>query len=96
MDSGIVWRCDAIKCTHNQEQQCTAGAISVTFVDELAECYTYTEEPERVKQVGIEVGEVSQCDVIDCTHNQGERCMAETIIVAYLDDVARCVTYLAG
>ncbi|GFE68885.1 DUF1540 domain-containing protein [Chroococcus sp. FPU101] len=93
MDLGFVCQCDAINCTYNLEQQCDAGAIKVTFENKLAECYTYTQEPEKVKQVEIEVGEVSQCDVIDCTYNHGQKCMAETINVTYLDNVARCVTY---
>lgn len=93
MDSGFVSQCDAMKCTYNQEQQCTAGAIRITFVDESAECYTYTEEPDQVEQVRIEVGEVSQCDVIDCTYNHGQRCMAELIIVNNLNSLAQCITY---
>ncbi|PSF37327.1 hypothetical protein C7H19_11070 [Aphanothece hegewaldii CCALA 016] len=93
MDLGFVCQCNAINCTYNHEQQCNAGAIKVTFENGLAECYTYTQKKRKVKQVGIEVGEVSQCDVIDCTYNHGQKCMAETIIVITLDDVARCVTY---
>lgn len=93
MNLGIVSQCDAAKCTYNQEQQCTAGALRITFALDLAQCYTYTEEPEQAEVVGIEVGDVSQCDVIDCNYNTGQKCMAETIIVNYPNNVASCVTY---
>lgn len=92
-DLGIVFQCKMTNCTYNHEQQCNAGGIRVTFRDTLAECYTYTQEPDSVKQVGVEVGEVSQCDVIDCIYNQAQRCLAETIVVNYLDDVPVCGTY---
>lgn len=94
MDLGIVSQCDAMNCTYNQEQQCTAGALRITFASELAQCYTYTEEPERVEVVRIEVGDVSQCDAIDCTYNVGQKCMAETIVVSHPDEPARCATYV--
>ncbi len=93
MDSGFVSQCEAVNCTYNQEQQCTAGAIRITFASQLALCDTYTEEPEQVKQVRIEVGDVSQCDVIDCIYNQGQRCMVEFITVNFSDSMARCATY---
>ena len=37
----IVAGCDATNCTYNQAQQCTAGAIKVTFMSGMAQCATY-------------------------------------------------------
>ncbi len=44
-DLGLVSRCNANNCTYNQGQQCTAGAIDITFMDALAQCYAYTQAP---------------------------------------------------
>jgi hypothetical protein len=93
-DLGLVSQCDVINCTYNEDQQCTAGAIDVTFVDALAQCYTYTtEEPTSSVQVGMGAGDVSECDVIDCTYNEGQRCTADSITVTFVDDKAQCATY---
>lgn len=92
-DLGLVSQCDATNCTFNSEQQCTAGAVDVTFDDELPKCYTYTKEPESLKPVVMGAGDVSQCDVIDCTYNEGQRCTAESITVTFRDDTAQCATY---
>lgn len=92
-DLGLVSECDANNCTYNKDKQCTAGAIDVSFMDELAQCYTYTQEPVTTLQVTVGVGDVSQCDVIDCTYNVGQGCKAETIAVNFVDGVAQCATY---
>ncbi len=92
-DLGLVYQCGVINCTHNKGQQCTAGAIDITFEDNLAKCYTYTQEPVTTMQVAMGVGDVSQCDVIDCTYNVGQGCKAETITVTIVDGVAVCYTY---
>lgn len=92
-DLGLVSKCDANNCTYNQGNQCTAGAIDVTFMDALAQCYNYTQVPESSLQVAVGAGDVSQCDVIDCTYNVGQGCKAETIAVAFADGVAQCTTY---
>lgn len=93
IDLGLVSQCNVTNCTYNQSQQCTAGAIDVSFMDKLAQCYTYTEQPVLSKQVRKGVGDVSQCDVIDCNYNEGQRCIAKTIAVTYQDDIAQCATY---
>lgn len=93
VNQAIVTYCDAKDCTHNKNQQCTAGAVDVSFIDNLVQCYTYTEEPMSSEQVSLGAGAVSQCDVIDCTHNTGQRCVAAEISVSLVDSVAQCVTY---
>lgn len=92
-DLGLVSKCDASTCTYNQDKQCTAGAIDVSFMDALAQCYTYTQEPDPVVQMGVGAGDVSQCDVIDCKYNVGQGCKAEAIAVTFVDEVAQCATY---
>jgi hypothetical protein len=75
-------------------QQCTAGAIDVTFSDALAQCYTYTTEERSFSlQVSKGAGDVSQCDVIDCLYNEGQRCRAETIAVTFMKGTAQYATY---
>ena len=98
MDLGLVSQCNAIKCIHNSDQQCTAGAVDVSFEDEMAKCFTYTtsdiEEPVASLSVSVEgAGDVSQCDVVDCTYNEAQRCTAETISVTFGNDTAQCATY---
>jgi hypothetical protein len=94
IDLGIVSQCDVMNCTYNEGQRCIAGAIDVTFLDDLAQCYTYTtEEPSSSVQVARGAGDVSQCDLIDCTYNEGQRCIADSITVNLLDSVAQCATY---
>ena len=97
-DLGLVSECNAINCIYNSEQQCTAGAVDVSFEDELAKCFTYTtsdtEEPVASLLVSVVgVGDVSQCDVFDCTYNEGQRCTAESIIVTFANDTTQCATY---
>ena len=58
-DLGLVSRCNVNNCTYNQGQQCTAGAIDVTFMDALAQCYTYTQAPVPAVQVEMGAGDVS-------------------------------------
>lgn len=94
IDLGIVSQCDAIDCTYNKGQQCTAGAIDVTFDSDLPKCYTY--EPESLQLIVMGAGDVSQCDVIDCTYNEGQRCIAVEITVSFKDGVAQCATYTAS
>ncbi len=98
MDLGLVSQCDAINCIYNSEQQCTAGAVDVSFEDELAKCFTYTtsdtEEPVASLSVSVVgAGDVSQCDVFDCTYNEGQRCTAEEVSVTFGNDTAQCATY---
>ncbi len=96
-DLGIVSKCEVINCIYNQGQQCTAGAINVTFEDEVAKCFTYTlsdtEDPVSSLPGGIRAGDVSQCDVIDCTYNEGQRCTAAEITVTFIESTAQCATY---
>lgn len=92
-DLGLVSQCDADSCTYNQSKQCTAGAIDITFMDTLAQCYTYTQEPESSARFAVGAGDVSQCDVIDCKYNVGQGCKAETIALSFEDGVAQCATY---
>lgn len=92
-DLGLVYQCNLVKCTYNKSHQCTAGAVKITFEDNLAACYTYTQEPVTLEQVAITAGDVSQCDVIDCTYNVGQGCKAETITVTSVDRVPVCYTY---
>lgn len=92
-DLGLVSQCDANNCTYNSGKQCTAGAIDVTFMDTLAQCYTYTQVPVSIMQVEVGAGDVSQCDVIDCKYNVGQGCKAETITVTFVDNAAQCATY---
>ena len=98
MDLGIVAECNAINCIYNSVKQCTAGAVDVSFEDELAKCFTYTtsdtEEPVASLSVSVVgAGDVSQCDVVDCTYNEGQRCTAESITVTLGNDTAQCATY---
>lgn len=93
IDLGLVSQCDVTSCTYNKGQQCTAGAVYVTFVDALPKCYTYTKEPESLAPVVTGAGDVSQCDVIDCTYNEGQRCIADEITVSFKSGVAQCATY---
>lgn len=93
IDLGLVSQCDVINCTYNKGQQCTAGAVDVTFEDNLPKCYTYTKEPESLEPVVMGAGDVSQCDVIDCTYNEGQRCIAHEITVSFKKGVAQCATY---
>lgn len=93
VNQAIVTHCDAQNCTHYHLQQCAAGSVDVAFIDNLVQCYTYTEESISSEQVSLGAGAVSQCDVIDCTHNTGQRCVAAEISVAVVDNVAQCVTY---
>ncbi len=44
VDLGIVSQCNVVNCAYNKGQQCTAGAIDVTFSETLTQCYTYTTE----------------------------------------------------
>lgn len=44
----------------------------------------------------IDLNIVSQCDVIDCTYNEGQRCIAVEITVSFKDGVAQCATYTAS
>ena len=92
-DLGLVSQCNVSSCTYNQKQLCTAGAVDVTFMNAVAQCYTYTELPESEVRVEVGFGDVSQCDVIDCTYNVGQGCKAETITVALINEVAQCATY---
>jgi len=92
-DLGLVSQCEAHNCTYNQGKQCTAGAIDISFMDALAQCYTYTQEPESSARFEVGAGDVSQCDVIDCTYNIGQGCKAEMIAVTFGDGVAQCATY---
>lgn len=92
-DLGLVSECEAVTCTYNQGKQCTAGAIDITFMDTLAQCYTYTQVQDPLVRVEVGAGDVSQCDVIDCTYNVGQGCKAETIAVTFGDNVAQCATY---
>ncbi len=41
----------------------------------------------------VGVGDVSQCDVFDCTYNEGQRCTAEPITFTFGNDTAQCATY---
>jgi len=94
VDLGIVSQCNVVNCAYNKGQQCTAGAIDVTFSDDLAQCYTYTTEERSFSvQVSKGAGDVSQCDVIDCLYNEGQRCTAETIAVTFMKGTAQCATY---
>ena len=97
IDLGLVSHCNVINCIYNSDQQCTAGAVKVTFDNNLPQCYTYTTsepEPGASPSVGVVgAGDVSQCDVIDCTYNEGQRCMAESITVTFGEDMAQCATY---
>lgn len=92
-DLGLVYQCNLVKCIYNKSQECTAGAVKITFEDNLAQCYTYTQEPVSLEQVAMGVGDVSQCDVIDCTYNVGQGCKAQTITVTSVDSVPVCYTY---
>ena len=92
-DLGLVSQCEADTCTYNQDKQCTAGAIDVTFMDTLAQCYTYTQVQDPLVRVEVGAGDVSQCDVIDCTYNVGQGCKAEMIAVTFGDNVPQCATY---
>lgn len=92
-DLGLVSECDADNCTYNKGKQCTAGAIDVSFMNARAMCYTYTQEPDTTVHMGVGAGDVSQCDVIDCTYNVGQGCKAETIAVNFVEGVAQCATY---
>ncbi|MGH2414074.1 MAG: DUF1540 domain-containing protein [Microcystaceae cyanobacterium] len=92
-DLGTVSQCDASHCIYNQQRQCLAGALKLSFIDEFPQCYTYTEEPASEELVGMGVGDVSQCDVIDCIYNEGQKCVAQLITVSYLHNVAQCSTY---
>ncbi len=98
MDLGLVSQCEAINCIYNSEQQCTAGAVDVSFEDELAKCFTYTtsdtEEPVASLSVSlVGAGDVFQCDVFDCTYNEGQRCTAKSITITFRNNTAQCATY---
>lgn len=93
MNQGTVTECNVVDCTYNQSQQCTSGAIDVSLLDASVQCYTYTKEQVSSDEVSMGTGAVSQCDVIDCTHNLAQRCIAAEIVVSLLDDLPQCVTY---
>ncbi|MGH2414444.1 MAG: DUF1540 domain-containing protein [Microcystaceae cyanobacterium] len=65
----------------------------MSFIDENPQCCTYTEEPASEEVVGMGVGDVSQCEVIDCIYNEGEKCVAQLITVSSLQHGAQCATY---
>ena len=98
IDLGLVSHCNVSNCIYNSDQQCTAGPVDITFQDNLPQCYTYTtlesEDPKASASAGVVgVGDVSQCDVIDCTFNEGQRCTAESITVTFEENTAQCATY---
>jgi hypothetical protein len=93
VDLGLVSKCDVINCIYNEGQQCAAGSIDVIFLDDLAQCYTYTILDKEELPGGVGAGDVSECDVIDCTYNEGQRCIADSITVTFVDDKAQCATY---
>lgn len=93
-DLGTVSQCNASNCIYNQQWQCLAGALTIDVINELAQCLTYTEESAASSElVEMEVGDVSQCEAIDCIYNEGEQCKARLITVSYLQNVAQCATY---
>jgi len=94
-DMGIVSNCNAIDCIHNQKQQCTAGGLSIAFVDDLAQCEIYASNTNEAKSPsdGAGLGDVYRCDAIQCIHNHSQICMINTITVAFLNGVAKCDTY---
>ncbi len=98
LNSGIVSQCEANDCTYNQERQCNAGAVYVNFLAGKANCSTYTAEADNQQQTasGIEAGQVAQCSVMDCFYNEAEACVADSIIVSFLNGVAKCDRYVVS
>ncbi len=70
---GIVSKCQVTDCSHNHEKRCTAGGIYINTTNGAAVCYDYTTQTlEPITREREEVGDVSQCTVIDCSYNQGQ------------------------
>ena len=96
ISAGIVSQCEADDCTYNQKQQCNAGAVYFNFVDERANCYSYTTKKPQTVSGSKEAGQVAQCSVIDCVYNEVQACVADSITVLVSDGIAKCDRYVVS
>ena len=42
----VVSRCDATNCRYNENEQCMAGQIEVSFSGQMAQCMTFSPEDQ--------------------------------------------------
>lgn len=86
----LVMECSVEGCSYNHDVSCHAGAITVGGGDH-AHCDTFIDISVTG---GLDVvAHVGACHRIDCVHNSGLECQAESVRVGAGTDVADCLTY---
>ena len=96
VSSGVVSQCEANDCTYNQDGQCNAGAIYFNFVEGKANCYTYTTDSSQEISGVQNAGQVAQCSVVDCSYNEVQACVSDSISVSFSDGIAKCNQYVVS
>lgn len=59
MNASTVETCDVTICAYNQDHNCQAGSISVSMVDGMAHCATFTHRDEATGIGSTEVQDES-------------------------------------
>ena len=86
----IVSTCSAEGCSYNHDQDCHAGAITVTGG---SSCGTYVATGD---EAGLpDQAQVGACHRSDCVHNERLECQAESVSIGG-GDPTDCLTFAAA
>lgn len=89
----IVSTCSVAGCSYNHDDDCHAGAITVT--GSSAACGTFVDTADKGGTASAEA-HVGACHRTECVHNDQLECGAENVRVGAGADVADCLTFSAA